>query len=154
MDRSNFLKVLGFGTAGLLIPNTILSRKPIKIYDNYIKGIPHYDYKTVFGLVKKGEPLTLKRELSNLYDSFAIEVYYKDFKLGYVAAYENIVMSNIMDQGVELKALISKVHHQGKSYNDIAMEVYAEVIIANPKVIPNANLESPADDLEDLYRLT
>jgi hypothetical protein len=38
MNRSDFFKVLGFGTAGLVIPNTTWSQKPIKIYDNYING--------------------------------------------------------------------------------------------------------------------
>jgi hypothetical protein len=153
MNRNEFLKVLGFGSAGLILPGTqFLSSKKIKIYDNYIKGIAHYQYKNLVKIIKIGEEVLLKRDIANIYDSFAVEVYFKDQKIGYLAAYENIVISNIIEQGVELKAFVSQIHNSGHLYNDIAIEVFAEVIIHSPGIIQTTNLEKRADDVEDIYR--
>lgn len=38
MNRSDFFKILGFGTAGLVIPNMTRSKRSININDNYING--------------------------------------------------------------------------------------------------------------------
>lgn len=155
MDRSGFIKILGFGTAGLLLPDTsMLASKRIKVYENYIKGIAHYRFKELRKKLREGDSVFLRREPGNLYDSFAIEVYHGDNKLGYIAAYENIVLSNLLDQGVELPAVISKINRTSSLYNEIAIEVFAEVIIHNPGIIPTANLGKPADEADDIYRKT
>ena len=36
MKRSDFLKSLGFGSAGLLLPKRLAENELIKIYDNYV----------------------------------------------------------------------------------------------------------------------
>lgn len=155
MERSEFIKVLGLGAAGLLLPDTaMLSSKKVKIYENYIKGIAHYRFKKVGTKLKEGDSVYLKREPGNLYDSFAIEVYHGDNKLGYIAAYENIALSNLLDQGVEMPAVISKINRTGTLYNEVAIEVFAQVIIHNPGIIPSANLAKPADEADDIYRKT
>ena len=76
MKRSDFLKTLGLTGVGIVIPNTILAQKPVKIYDNYIKGLVHYNYKQVKKQLSVGQELTLVRELTNTYDSFAVAVFY------------------------------------------------------------------------------
>jgi hypothetical protein len=153
MERSDFLKVLGFGSAGILIPNiNALSSKQIKIYDNYIKGTAHYHYKNLIDKIKEGDSVLLKRDITNHYDSFAVEVFYAEQKIGYLAAYENIVIANLLEQGVELKAFVSKILKTGNIYKDIAIEVFADVIIHNQAIIQTTNLEKRADDVEDLYR--
>ena len=93
MNRSDFLKVLGLGTTGLIIPNTTWSQKPVKIYDNYVKGLAHYQFEKIRKQLDVGVELHLKRENTNVYDSFAIEVYFNEHKLGYLAAYENIAIA-------------------------------------------------------------
>lgn len=47
MNHSEFLKIFGFGTTGLIIPNNTWSQKPIKIYDNYIKELTHYQLDVI-----------------------------------------------------------------------------------------------------------
>lgn len=153
MDRNDFLKVLGLGTAGLILPGAqFLSSKKIKIYDNYIKGIAHYKYKNLVKIIKVGDEVLLKRDISNIYDSFAVEVFYQDQKIGYIAAYENIVLSNLIEQGVELKAFVSQINKSVHLYNDIAIEIFAEMIIYNTAIIQTTNLEKRADDVDDIYR--
>ena len=153
MNRNEFLKVLGFGTTGLIVPDmSFLSSKKIKIYDNYIKGIAHYDYPKLKSTLKTGDQLTLHRDFENQYDSFAISVYFGAYKLGYIAAYENVVLSNLMEQGVELFAFVSENLKSSRLYNDVAMEIYAEIVISNQTVIQTSNLAQHADDISDIYR--
>src|SRR5690606_2896302 len=107
MNRSDFLRTLGLGATGLLLPtNSFVSTQTIKLYDNYVRGLAPYDFKVLRNELKEGDEVTLVRESDNPYDSFAIQVNYNHHRLGYVAAYENIVLANMMDKGVYLRAYI------------------------------------------------
>ena len=153
MNRSDFLKVFGLGTTGLIIPNTTWSQKPIKIYDNYIKGLTHYHFEKVRKHLIQGEELFLKREITNKYDSFAVEVYYKSHKLGYLAAYENIVIANMMEQGVVFGAFVSKLtSNPDKVFDGLAVEIYTKIVIENPPILQTDLLGKRADDADDQYR--
>ncbi len=153
MNRSEFFKILGLGTSGLIIPNTTWSQKPIKIYDNYIKGLTHYHFDKVRNHLKQGEELILKRELTNKYDSFAVEVYYKTHKLGYLAAYENITTANMLEQGFKFTAFVSKLtSNPDKVFDGLAVEIYTNIVIETPKIIETNLLEKRADDAHDKYR--
>ena len=153
MNRSDFLKVFGLGTTGLIIPNTTWSQKPVKIYDNYVKGLTHYKFKTIRKQLTVGKELLLKRETTNKYDSFAVEVYFNEHKLGYLAAYENIAIANMLEQGVVFKAFVSKLtSNPDKVFDGLAVEVYTHIVIENPKIIETNLLEKRADDVHDQYR--
>ncbi|MCO5248135.1 MAG: HIRAN domain-containing protein [Chitinophagales bacterium] len=153
MKRSDFIKTLGLGAGGLILPNNpFVKSKEIKIYDNYVKGITHYQYKKIRDVIKEGDKLILKRDVENKYDSFAIRIFYNEFALGYIAAYENIILANMIDAGVELKAYVSAINLQTDIYNQLSISVYAELIIANPKLIASLLSENRADDAPDIYR--
>lgn len=152
MNRSDFLKVLGLGTTGLIIPNTTWSQKPVKIYDNYVKGLTHYQFEKIRSQLAIGQQLFLKREIENSYDHFAVEVYYEEHKLGYLAAYENIAIANMLEQGVEFSAFISKIDSKEVLFDALAIEIYTTIVIQNPKVIQTDLLNKRADDTLDQYR--
>lgn len=153
MNRSEFLKVFGLGTTGLIIPNSSWSQKPIKIYDNYIKGLTHYQFDIVRKQLTVGTELYLKRELTNKYDSFAVEVYFGESKLGYLAAYENIAIANMLEQGVDFTAFVSKLtSNPDKVFDGLAIEIYTHIVIENPKIIQTDLLEKRSDDAHDKYR--
>ena len=151
MKRSDFLKTLGLTGVGIVIPNTILAQKPVKIYDNYIKGLVHYQYKQVKKQLSKGQELTLVRELTNTYDSFAVAVFYGTYKLGYVAAYENVVLGNLLEQGVALKGFVSK-HNPSNIYEAISVEIYVNLVVENTTLLKTDLLHKRADDADDVYR--
>ena len=153
MNRSNFLKVFGLGTTGLIIPNTTWSQKPVKIYDNYVKGLTHYQFETIRKQLEVGTELQLKRETTNIYDSFAIEVYFNQHKLGYLAAYENIAIANMLEQGVIFTAFVSKItSKEDEIFDGLAVEVYTHIVIENKKILETNLLEKRADDAHDQYR--
>lgn len=63
MNRTNFIKSLGLGTGGLILPlNPLISTQSVKIYDNYIRGLMHYDFKKIRNRIKEGDKVQLIRE--------------------------------------------------------------------------------------------
>src|SRR5690554_56284 len=150
MKRSDFIKSLGLGASSLVLPkddNSLLVKNPVKIYNNYVKGLPHYEFKHIRKQLKKNSPLLLKREVSNLYDSFAIQVYFEQYKLGYLAAYENIVLANMLDNGVSLQARVSMLDYSDKNiYEAVSIEIFANLIITKKALVEKDLLEKPANN--------
>ena len=151
MKRSDFLKAFGLGTTGLIIPNTNWAQKSIKIYDNNIKGLVHYQFQGVKLQIAIGQELMLKREVTNIYDSFAVAVFYGTEKLGYLTAYENIVIANLLEQGVRLNGFVSKLNNND-IYQAVSVEIYVNIVIESPKIIETDLLQKRADDADDVYR--
>ncbi|WP_051929460.1 HIRAN domain-containing protein [Flavobacterium sp. 83] len=129
MNRLDFFRTLGLGTTGLIIPNTTWSQKPVKIYDNYIKGLTHYQFGKIRSELAVGQELVLNREINNQYDSFAVEVYFGSYKLGYLAAYENIAIANMLEQRVSFKAFVSKLtSNPDQVFDGLAIEIYTNIV--------------------------
>lgn len=153
MNRLDFFRTLGLGTTGLIIPNTTWSQKPVKIYDNYIKGLTHYSFAQVRAQLAVGLELSLKRERTNQCDSFAVEVYCNQHKLGYLAAYENIAIANMLEQGVGFTAFVSKLSsNPERVFDALAVEIYTNIVIATPAILQTDLLTKRADDANDHYR--
>lgn len=151
MNRSEFLKIFGLGSSGLIIPKLTLIQQPIKIYENYIKGLQHYSFPKLKNTIKEGDGIVLVREVNNKYDSFAIGIYFQEHKLGYLTAYENIVIANLLDQGVKLYGFVSKID-AADFYNGLAVEILAEIVVENKKGLIPELLLKPANDADDVYR--
>lgn len=153
MKRSDFFKTLGLGAGGLVLPaNSFVSTKAIKIYDNYVRGLNHYYFHKIRDIVKEGDEVQLFREPFNNYDSFAIQVNFQEFNLGYLAAFENIVMANMLDSGVRLTAFVSQKDLKRNVREWLAIEIYAELVIPSHKLIESMLAENRADDAVDFYR--
>lgn len=153
MNRSDFLKTLGLGAAGLILPTNLLAKTSVKIYDNYVKGMQHYQYKQVEGMLSVGKELILKRDEANIHDAFAVEVYFENYKLGYLPAYENIVIANMLDAKVELTAKVSYFDPKAPIWKmeNLGIEVFAELITPTPQLLTELQ-NARANDIEDIYR--
>lgn len=152
MKRQDFLKNLGIGALGLSTFSfqDILERKSVIIYDNYLRGTFAYDLEKVAKQLKVGQELILQRETTNEYDSYAIAIYYKKYKLGYIAAYENIVLANMIDHKVLLKTTISFIDVSRPKNQQIAVQIFCDLIAPTPLLV--TKLEKRADDAHDKYR--
>lgn len=153
MNRSEFLKSLGLGASGLIIPvNLFVNTKQVKVYDNFVRGLTYYDFRKVRNELKVGDQLQLKREQDNKYDRFAIQVNFNEFRLGYIATFENIVLANMMDLDVGLNAIVSQHTTSGNIYDVLAVEVYAELVVANKLLTGSLLMDDRADNAVDIYR--
>lgn len=152
MNRESFIKQLGLSGAGFLMPKSgifhgNLLSQPVKIYDNYLRGNEHYHINQCFPKMLVGDTLELKREPENPYDKFAIQVFWESHKLGYIPAYENVVLANLIDAGVQLKSLLT----QKLTEDAVSVGVWADLITTGePR--PDPLTEQSADEIDDNYR--
>lgn len=154
MNRTTFLKSLGLGATGIMLPvNGLIYTQSVKIYDNYIRGLLHYDFKQIKDSIQEGDEVKLVREPTNMYDCFAIQVNRGENRLGYLAAYENIVMANMLDSGVGLRAYISQKDLQRHAQEWLAIEVFTDLVVPTQKLIDSVLADNRSDDAADIYRL-
>lgn len=154
MKRKDFLTTLGLTSASVLLPsNGFINEELINIYDNYIAGVQFYDFKIVETEIAEGDELLLVREQENKYDSFAVAVKYNNFKIGYLPAYENIVVANMLDKEVRLKAFVSQLNTQAyNSYRSVAVQIFAPLVTPTKKLVELIEVSQRADDYKDKYR--
>jgi hypothetical protein len=71
-----------------------------KHFDNFhIAGFTYHDGVDVFGELKIGAELDFVVEPDNKYDTYAVAIYYKDHKLGYVPRGTNKYISKFLNFG-------------------------------------------------------
>jgi hypothetical protein len=74
-----------------------------KVYKSFeIAGVEYYEALFAIEEMKVGDELILKREYDNIYDENAVEIYYKDIKLGYIPRNANYSIARIMDAGWDI----------------------------------------------------
>jgi len=158
MQRRNFLKnfaILGIGlpVIGQMPSDIMMTPKRIKIYDNYIRGTNFYPKTYEKVTLKLGDSIELVREANNRHDRFAIALKKDGWQLGYVAAFENVVLAMLLDQGIALFAEINEVDESDHyPYNEVGFAVYTEVMIENRPPMLNELQNERADNAEDRYR--
>ena len=144
---------MGFGASGLILPkNDLIEQKKVKIYDNYIRGLQFTQFNKIAEKIKEGDSVVLKREADNEYDSFAIAILWEDIKIGYIAAYENIVLANMLDAGSSAEAFVSQVDRKRNIYNQVSVEIFTTLILPLQKAAILVHKNHRADDAEDEYR--
>ncbi len=153
MKRKDFIQALSISIGGFRLPvNSLLADRLIKIYDNYVAGLRYYRFDRLKSHISTGAVLQLVREKQNKYDAFAVAVYFQGEKLGYLPAYENVVLSNLLDSGVDLKAFVSQIDPTAACFNALAIAVFAPGVIPSNRLIEMIKDEGRADDANDLYR--
>lgn len=164
MDRSNFLKILSAGAGSLFIKGLNVDSdslqydlKKIKIYDNYVRGVNFRKNDFFEAKLSIGDIVQLVREPDNAHDRFAVKVEKKGMFLGYIAAYENIVLAMLLDQGVHLEASVSnlKENIQKDKYLDqvFSVQVSAKLLVPVHHLQATDLATKRADDIEDIYRM-
>ncbi len=73
------------------------SRRHYSTFD--IAGFSYWDGCIVFNELKVGTVLTLVREEDNKFDPYAVAIYYKDSKLGFVPRGSNHEISKFLELG-------------------------------------------------------
>ncbi len=79
------------------------------IYTGELSGVKYYDYGFASYLLKKGSALTFLREPKNPYDFYAIAVWYKNWKLGYIPKNQNEILANMLDQDMPMEIRVKSI---------------------------------------------
>ena len=65
----------------------------------YIAGFTFWEGCMAFSELRIGNKLNLVREADNRFDPYAVAIYYKDYKLGYIPRGENQTIAQFLDLG-------------------------------------------------------
>jgi len=128
MKRIDFINSFFAGSLLLLLPKTEVPKpiSEIRLSSPYLAGFQYYQGPEIEPQLHQNNLLTLKRELTNPHDCYAVEVFQNNDKLGYLPRTENKVIARLMDQGVEVKARILKVDQEEFAYRKVKMKVFYE----------------------------
>lgn len=130
-SRREFIKKLGFTSVLPFInygSNSELLKNEIPLFDFYIAGLGYYEGNKIIGMLRAGDELILKREPENEFDDQAVEIYTKDgSKLGYVPMESNIVLKNLMDNKVTVKAYIKEIDNEADDFEKVFVSVSQSV---------------------------
>lgn len=110
MNRIAFLKsLLGKGLLVSVLPSELNNNKDndytnVLIYSTFIAGFRYYEGPKLIDKLTPGIPLDLIREPRNMHDPQAIAVHLGEVKLGFLPMSDNLILSNLIDNGVALYA--------------------------------------------------
>lgn len=133
MNRIEFLKKAFLGVSGfsllsvfsgkILASNVETQSKAIKLITTNIAGFPYYDGPENLSKINLEDPLVLQREKTNIQDFYAIEVFWKGYKLGYLPRQHNKIVANMMDAGVKPIANVRYINMEGSDWNRIYLKL-------------------------------
>ena len=136
MKQSELMNKLGLGAAGVVMPNGLarVKNEPVRVYNGFLHSIMHYGYVDLKDQLCSGDALALVRDNENPYDFFAVGVYWKGVKLGYLPTTENIVIANLLDSGISMHAYIGKVDLQANPQHALSVVIFTDIVVALPSV--------------------
>jgi hypothetical protein len=82
------------------------STPPLSLLTTQLAGFQYYAGKQIWNELRDEDELTLRREPDNRYDSRAVEINWRDYKLGYIPRRDNTVIAQLMDRKVPLRVTI------------------------------------------------
>lgn len=75
--------------------------KKVHLTNFHVAGFGYWDGCEAFKHLKIGTKVKLVREADNRFDPYAVAIYYKDYKLGFIPRTNNHDISKFIDMGYE-----------------------------------------------------
>jgi hypothetical protein len=112
---------------GLVLPAAAkarpINKKNILLIDSSVAGFRYYKGEEIWKKLEPGRRLDLKREPGNQFDYDAVEIYHEKEKIGYIPRSDNMVIAQLMDKGVDIKARISGISESGSPNERVGVAV-------------------------------
>ncbi len=136
MKQSDLLNKLGLGADGVVLPTGLarVKNEPVRVYNGFLQSIMHYGYVDLKDRLNAGDALTMERDLDNAYDFFAVGVFWKGVKIGYLPSTENIVIANLLDSGVSMHAYIGQIDQQANPQHALSVAIFTDIVVALPAI--------------------
>lgn len=127
MSRRAFLKSLTALVGGLALPaiahaNT-RSGTWKTLQTSPLAGFQYHNGETLWPQLATGQQLTLTREADNRFDNRAVRVEWQGNKLGYIPRLDNAAVSQLLDRGERLEAVIVRMAESGNPWDRVMVEV-------------------------------
>lgn len=96
----------------------------VLVQSSPLAGSQFYALSSVWGDIRPGDKLLLKREPENRHDANAIRVEWNGRQLGYVPRAENRALAAAMDRGERIEARVSALKKHRNPWQRVEFEVY------------------------------
>jgi hypothetical protein len=96
----------------------------LHLQDCRIAGSHHYDCHKVLAHLRVGDALRLRRQSENPHDQRAIEVFWRQHKLGYLPRLDNAAAASLADRAHALRAEIIGVDDPGEEWEPVRLRVW------------------------------
>lgn len=125
MSRRSFLKKITAMIGGLTLPAVARAGlTPCKTLQNSpIAGFQYHQGQTLWPQLAVGQPLQLIREPENTYDNRAVRVEWQGQKLGYLPRLDNAAVSQLLDRGEVLNAVIAGLENSSNPWDRVRVKV-------------------------------
>jgi len=127
MSRRVFLQSFTALLGGFALPALTQAKlaakqwKPLQI--SPVAGFQYHRGETLWPQLATGQPITLIREPGNRFDQRAVRIDWQGEKLGYIPAIDNAAVSQLLDRGEQLSALIVGLKKSNNPWERIEVEV-------------------------------
>lgn len=127
MSRRAFLKSLTALAGSFALP-AIARAKPSlgasKILQHSpLAGFQYHHGKALWPQLAIGQSLQLVREADNRYDDRAVRVEWQGRKLGYIPRLDNAAVSQLLDRGERLEAVIARLAKSSNPWERVGVEI-------------------------------
>jgi hypothetical protein len=89
-----------------------------------LAGFQHYAGPVLFGLMRVGDSLELRREPANPHDPQAVRVQWRGVQIGYAPRAENVDLARLMDRGTTIEGRILHLQKSRDPWKRVLMELY------------------------------
>lgn len=129
MLRRAFLQSLSALVGGFVLPGAVhASREAWKTLQiSPVAGFQYHSGEALWAQLAVGQPLALTREADNAFDEHAVCVDWQGQKLGYIPRLDNAVVSQLLDRGETLEAVIVGLENSSNPWDRVRVEVRWQV---------------------------
>ena len=127
MSRRVFLKSLTALVGGLALPAVAraatngINAKALQ--QSPLAGFQYHHGEALWQQLAVGQTLQLVREPDNRFDDRAVRVEWQGHKLGYIPRLDNAAVSQLLDKGERLEAVIARLAESSNPWERVGVEV-------------------------------
>lgn len=99
----------------------------IHLQDCRIAGSHYYDCAEVLSNLRPGDVLQFRRQPGNPHDERAIEIVWRDRKLGYLPRMDNAAAASLLDRTHDLRGEILAIDNPDEEWEPISLRVWIHV---------------------------
>ena len=108
----------------LALPHARAEEVKVLVQSSPLAGSQYYALSSVWGEIRTGDKLLLKREPENRHDANAVRVEWNGHQLGYVPRAENRALAAAMDRGDKVEARVARMKRHRNPWQRVEFEVY------------------------------
>ena len=126
LTRRSILKILAFTPLAGQFYKTSIARP---LFNNcmmnrfFIAGFQFYDGPSIINKLKINGELLLVTENKNIHDKYAVAIYHKKKKIGYVPRTDNRHISRLLNQEINVACKITEVNPKHDTWKMVRVEI-------------------------------